>query len=197
MLVLSAVEVSIGKLIEAVRKNEVNRLREELVKAGKVSIALYKLPRFKLKARAPGKRLVELDPGMLSRLEYALFKATIEAAKNGKLPTFKDVADIASDYKATARYLITLAEMGYVVFLDPAKAAKLEEAIKATSESKYRRSVSKALDLAVALNTKALEERVVKVSCDFENGKFVCNLYSHGEDREQEKLQVEILNEYI
>lgn len=194
---MSAVEVSIGKLIEAIRKNEVDKLREELVKSGKALVSLYKLPRFKLKVRASGKRLVELDPGIFSKLEYALFKATIEAAKNNKLPTFKDVADIVSDYKASAKYLVMLAEMGYAVFLDPVKASKLEEAIKAISESKYRRSVSKALDLVIALNIKALEEHAVRVSCDFKNGKLVCNFYSHGENREQEKLQVEVLNEYL
>lgn len=194
---MSAVEVSIGKLIEAIRRNEVNKLREELVRAGKASIALYKLPRFRLKVRTPGKKLVELDPGVLNKLGYALLKATVEAAKNNKLPTFKDIADIASDYKASAKYLVTLAEMGYVVLLDPVKAAKLEEAVKAVSESKYQRSISKALDLAVALNVKVLEERAVRVSCDFKNGKLVCNFYSHGEDREREKLQVEVLNEYI
>lgn len=194
---LSAIELSFAKLIEAVRRNEVDKLREELSGAEKILVVIYKLPRFELKIRATNKKLVRLDRGVFNKLEYALFKSTIEAARNNRLPVFKDVADMVGDYKASAKYLVTLADKGYVVFLDPAKALKLKEAVKAISESKYQRCILKALDLPIALNINTLENNAVKISCTFKNGKLSCGFYSHNEEKECEKLQVSVFNEYI
>lgn len=194
---MSVVEVSLIKLIEALRNNEIGKLREELSKAERIVMDIYRLPRFEVKIRGPDKRLVTLNRGVLDRLEYALFKAILEAAKSNKLPTFKDVAEISSDYKASAKYITLLAETGYIVFPDPAKAAKLLEAVKAISESKYQRCISKVLDLPLLLNVKALEENADKILCSFKDDKLTCNLYSHGEARDQEKVQVKVFNEYI
>ncbi|MEM3938007.1 MAG: hypothetical protein QXO87_03270 [Desulfurococcaceae archaeon] len=194
---MSAIELSLAKLIEAIRRNEVDKLREELSRVERISMIVYKLPWFELKVRAPDKRLVMLNQGILNRLEYALLKTTVEAAKNGRLPVFKDIANAAGDYKASAKYLVMLADMGYVVFPDPAKAAKLREAVKAVSESRYRRCILKALDLPVVLNINVLESSAVKVDCTFRSGKLSCNFYSHNEERERAKLQVNIFNEYI
>lgn len=190
--------VSLATLAEALKKNELGRLRELLESSERVVFAAYRLPRFKpLKVRSYNKSYVELDPGIYSRLEYSLFKAFIESAKNGKLPTFKEIADLASDYKAVAKYLITLSEYGLVVFPDPEKASRLAEAVRATSEGRYRRRISKVLDLHVVVNIKALEERASRLNCVYRNGKIICDYYSHDEEREQEKLQVKLFNEYL
>lgn len=192
------VTVSLGKLAEVLKKNEIQQLREELSKAKRVVFLAYRVPRFKpLKVRAPDKRLVELNNGIFNRLEYALFKTMIDSARNGRLPVFKDIADIASDYKATAKYLTLLAEWGLVVFPDPEKAAKLSDAIKVMSESKYLRRIRKVLDLSFVLNIKALEENASKLNCVYRDERLVCNYYSEDHEREQEKIQVNLFNEYL
>jgi len=192
-----SLEVSLARLITAIRENKVESLVEELEKADKLFFLSYRLPRVPIKVRSPRKELVELNPGVLNRLEYALLKATIEAAKNGRVPVFKDIAELASDYKTTAKYLAILSESGLVVFPDPEKASKLIEATKALSESKYQRRIIKVLDLPVVVNFKLLEERAVKLNCRFRESKIVCLYTSHDEKREQDKLQVKIFNEYI
>ncbi len=189
--------ISLGRLLEALKKGEVDKLREELSKAEKVLLLAYRLPRpQKLRVRAH-KKLVDLNPGVLSKLEYALLKSVAEAVKSNRLPTFKDVAELASDYKAVAKYLEFLSEAGVVVFADPAKAAKLAEANRALSESKYKRRISKVLDLPIVLNIQLLEERASKVPCKYSDGRLVCGLYSEGPDREQDKVQLALLNEYL
>lgn len=190
--------VSLGKLAETLKKNKVEQLREELSKAKQVIFLVYRIPRFKpFKVKAPNKRLVELNPGTFDRLEYALFKAMIDAVKNNKLLVFKDIADIACDYKATAKYLVLLSESGLVVFLDPEKASKLADAVRAVSESRYQRRIRKVLDLPIVLNVKALEEGASKLNCIYKNDKLVCNHYSDGDERAQEKLQIKLFNEYL
>lgn len=190
--------VSLGILAEALKKNELGRLKELLESAEEVVFAAYRLPRLKpLKVRSHNKSYVELDPGIYSRLEYSLLKAFVESAKNGRLPTFKDIADLASDYKATARYLIALSEHGLVLFPDPEKASKLEEAVRAVSESKYSRRISKVLDLQVIINIQRLEESAEAIKCTFKAGKLVCKNYSHDDERDQERLQIHLFNEYL
>lgn len=190
--------ISLGTLVEALKKNELVKLRELLESLGEVVFVAYRLPRFKpLKVRSFSKDYIELNPGIYNRLEYSLFKAFIESVKSGKLPTFKDIADLASDYKAVARYLIMLSDHGLVLFPDPEKASKLEDAIRAISESKYKRRISKVLDLPVVLNIQRLEQNVAFVKCAFGAGKLVCDYYSHGDERDQEKLQVSLFNEYL
>jgi hypothetical protein len=190
-------EISLAKLITSLREGKIENLIEELRKAENIWFLTYRLPRIPIKVRNPRKELVELNPGVHSRLEYALFKASIEAAKNGKIPVFKDIAEITSDYKATAKYLAILSENNIVVFPDPVKASKLIEAIKALSESKYQRRIIKALDLPVVVNFKLLEERASKLNCKFKDTKIVCFYTTHNEERDQDKLQVNIFNEYI
>jgi len=192
-----ALEISLAKLIMTIREGRIENLIEELKKAENIWFLTYRLPRAPIKVRNPRKDLVELNPGVHSRLEYALFKAVIEAAKNGKIPVFRDIAEIASDYKATAKYLTILSENGIVVFPDPVKASKLVEATKALSESKYQRRIVKALDLPVVVNFKLLEERASKLNCKFKDSGIVCFYTTHGEERDQDKLQVNIFNEYI
>ena len=192
-----SIEVSLAKLIMAIREGRVENLVEELKKAENIWFLSYRLPRTPIKVRNPRKELVELNPGIHSRLEYALFKATVEAAKNGRVPVFRDIAEITSDYKATAKYLTILSENGIVVFPDPVKASKLVEAIKALSESKYQRRIVKALDLPVVVNFKLLEERASKLNCKFKDSRVVCFYSTHDEERDQDKLQVIIFNEYI
>lgn len=197
VLSLNNTIISIKRLIEIYRKNELEKLRDELSKAGGVTVIVYKIPRFEIKIRSPGKGLVKLDNGVLNRLEYALFKGVLEASKNNKLPTFKEIADLSGDYKACAKYLTLLTEMGYIVFPDPVKASKLVEATKAISESKYQRRVRKVLDLPIILNFETLERDVNKVNCLLKNNKLYCDFFSHGEKREQEKLQIALINEYL
>ncbi|MEM0003862.1 MAG: hypothetical protein QXE10_05570 [Desulfurococcaceae archaeon] len=194
---MSTIVLSVPKLVEAIKNNAVDKLREELVKAGKVVIQVYKFPRFKLKVRSTGKNLVELNELVFNKLEYSLLKAVIEASKNNRLPAFKDVADLASDYKVAAKYITVLAEMGYVVFPDPVKASKLIEASRALSESRYQRRISKALDLPIVLNIEALEKNAKQIPCVYKNNKIVCIYLSHGEERDQEKTIVKLFNEYI
>ena len=192
-----SVEVSLARLVSAIREGRVESLVEELKKTGSFTFLSYRLPRKPVKVRNPRKELVELNPGMHNKLEYALFKATIEAAKSGRVPVFREIAELASDYKATAKYLVTLSESGIVVFPDPEKASKLVEATKALSESKCRRRITKVLDLPVVVNFKLLEENATKLNCEFREAKIVCFFTSHNEEREQDKLQVKIFNEYI
>jgi hypothetical protein len=190
-------EVSIARLVTAIREGRVEDLLEELSKAKNFSFLSYRLPRIPIRVRNPRKELVELNPGVHSRLEYALFKATLEAAKIGKLSVFKDIADLVSDYKATARYLAFLSESGIVVFPDPEKASKLIEAIRALSESRYERRIKRILDLPVVVNFKLLEERASRIRCELRDNKVICFYTSHGEEREQDKIQVGVFNEYI
>ncbi len=192
-----SLEVSLARLISAIREGKVKSLIEELEKTDKLFFLSYRLPRVPIKVRNPRKELVELNPGIFNRLEYALLKATIEAAKNGRLPVFKDIAELASDYKATAKYLVILSENNFVMLPDPEKASKLIEATKMLSEIRYQRRIAKVLDLPVIVNFKLLEERAVKLNCKFKENKIVCLYTSHDEEREQDKLQVKIFNEYI
>lgn len=194
----AVIAVSLLRLMDAAKKNELENLRQELAKAEKVVFKAYRLPRpFPFKVRSVDKRLVELNSGIYNRLEYALFKAAIEAARANRLPTFKEIAELASDYKAVAKYLVMLSEQGLVVFPNPEKATKLVEATKAISESRYVRRITKVLDLPVILNVKALEEKAKELDCAFKKDTIICKYHSHDWEREQEKLQVKLFNEYL
>ena len=194
---MTEVVLSIAKLAEYVKNNELGKLREELSKSESITLRIYRFPRFKLRIRNTRRELVELDNGVFNRLEYALLKSFIEAVKSNKLPVFKDIADLASDYKAAAKYITTLADMGYIIFPDPGKARFLTEASKALSESRYSRRISRALDLPIVLNTELLEKSAGVIKCSYRGGRLVCTHLSHGDNREQEKIQVECINEYL
>jgi len=197
VIAMPEVTLSIVKLVEAMKSGRLEKLREELKSSDKVYVKVFRLPRFKLKVRNPNKELVELNSGIINRLEYALLKSFIEASKSNRLPVFKEVAELASDYKATAKYLVTLAEMGYVIFADPVKARLLVEATKAISESRYARRIKKVLDLPFTLNIESLEKTAVTHQCRVKGEKVVCFITTHDEEREQDKVQIALINEVL
>lgn len=194
---MSEYTLSIAKLIEAIKNNAVDELRDEMGRAGKIMVLVYRWPRTRLRVKSSSKRLLDIKDEVFNRLEYSLLKATIEASKNGRLPTFKDIADIASDYKATAKFVVALAELGYILFPDPVKASRLVEASNALTESKYQRRISKVLDLPIVLNIEALEKSAEQIACILVDNKLSCNHSSSHEERAREKIIVKLLNEYI
>jgi hypothetical protein len=194
----SAPLVSVLELLTALREGRVDELKSRLSSSDYVYFRAYALPRPHIRVRAASKRLVELDSGKMARLEYSLFYASLEAAKQGGNPTFKRIAELVGDYKAAAGYIALMWRLGLVTLPDREKAITLYMAYNSLSQKGYERRIARVLDLPVLLNVEALAKlEHDDLLCVYLDGRLGCKYIVSKTTRDQAKAQLRAFNDAL
>ena len=192
------VEISPLSVLKVAEEGKLKDLKAEVEKADYIVFRVYALPRPRLKIRSARKKLVEVDEGKIARLEYSLFYTAINAALQGRKPTFKEFADMVGDWKAAAGYLSVLWRLGLVLFDDREKALKMYTAFFSLSQKGYERRIAKSLDLAFTLNVEAIEKLPSdKLTCVFKNNKLGCRYIVSEAERNQAKAEVKAVSDIL
>jgi len=119
------------------------------------NIAIYGLPRSRLRIKTYSKRIEELSEGKISRLEYSIIYTYLDSLKEGKTPRFREFADLAGDYKAASAYISFLVSSGYVSIEDK----YLKDLYSATyflRRKTYEHAISRLLDMEFSIDVEKL-----------------------------------------
>ena len=192
------IEISPLSMLKAAEGGKLKDLKTEVEKADYIVFKVYALPRPRLKIRSAKKKLVEVDEGKIARLEYSLFYTVINAALQGRKPTFKEFADLVGDWKAAAGYLSVLWRLGLVAFDDREKVLKMYTAFFSLSQKGYERRIAKSLDSTFTLNVEAIEKLPSdKLTCVFKNNKLGCRYIVSETERSQAKAEVKAVSDIL
>ncbi len=148
---------------EAALIDLVKLLRGEFEEAKKVferetfRIAIYGLPRSRLRIRTYSRKIEELSEGKLSRLEYSIIYTHLSSVRENRAPRLREFADLVGDYKAASAYIAFLVSLGLVTIED--KYLKdLYSAAYFLRRKTYEHAISRVLEAEFSLDIGKLGE---------------------------------------